>query len=43
MFEALLEIDEKLLIYLNNLGSERWDFFWLFITNQFQLSNHQTV
>ena len=35
MFEALLEIDEKLLIYLNNLGSERWDFFWLFITNQF--------
>ena len=35
MFEALIEKDKQLLIYLNNLGSEQWDPFWLFITNQF--------
>lgn len=35
MFESLLEKDRALLVYLNNLGSEQWDSFWLFITNQF--------
>ncbi|CAA0143561.1 phosphatase PAP2 family protein [Tenacibaculum maritimum] len=35
MIENLLQRDRELLIYLNNLGSEQWDAFWLFITNQF--------
>ena len=35
MLEEILKSDRELLIYLNNLGSEQWDAFWLFITNQF--------
>ena len=35
MFEILIQKDKQLLIYLNSLGSEQWDPFWLFITNQF--------
>lgn len=35
MLEDFLEKDRELLVFLNNLGSERWDAFWLFITNQF--------
>ena len=35
MFEALLNSDVDLLIYLNNLGTERWDGFWLVVTNKF--------
>ncbi len=27
--------DEKIVIYLNNLGSETWDGFWLTVTDQF--------
>lgn len=34
MIEKIIEIDKSLLIFLNNLGSEQWDGFWLFITNQ---------
>ncbi|MBL4905578.1 MAG: phosphatase PAP2 family protein [Flavobacteriaceae bacterium] len=34
MFETLIQKDRAILIYLNNLGSEQWDPFWLFITNQ---------
>lgn len=34
MFERLIQKDREFLIYLNNLGSEQWDSFWLFITNQ---------
>ncbi|NVK51606.1 MAG: phosphatase PAP2 family protein [Flavobacteriaceae bacterium] len=34
MFDILLQKDKELLIYLNNLGSEQWDSFWLMITNQ---------
>jgi len=34
MFETLIQKDKQFLIYLNNLGSEQWDPFWLFITNQ---------
>ncbi len=26
--------DERLLLYLNNLGNEKWDAFWLYITDQ---------
>jgi len=35
MFDHLIQKDRELLIYLNNLGSEQWDFLWLGITNQF--------
>lgn len=34
MVEYLFEIDKNVLIFLNNLGSERFDFLWLIITKQ---------
>ncbi len=34
MFDYLLELDRDLLVYLNNLGSQAWDPFFLFITKQ---------
>ncbi|TMM56128.1 phosphatase PAP2 family protein [Maribacter algarum] len=33
MFEKLVEWDKQTLIYLNNLGSEQFDAFWLITTN----------
>ncbi|CAL2077624.1 phosphatase PAP2 family protein [Tenacibaculum dicentrarchi] len=33
--EDIIQKDQALLIYLNNLGSEQWDWLWLGITNQF--------
>ncbi len=33
--EQLLQLDEQIFIYLNGLGSERWDQIWLLITNKF--------
>jgi undecaprenyl-diphosphatase len=33
MLERIKEIDIELLTYLNNLGSENWDGFWLFMTD----------
>ncbi len=35
MLEKILEIDSELFLFLNNLGSETFDQFWLWITNQF--------
>lgn len=35
MLEYLIELDHSVFLYLNNLGSESWDGFWLFITKQF--------
>lgn len=35
MIENIIQKDKELLIYLNSLGSENWDGFWLAITNQF--------
>ena len=32
MFEKIRNIDTDLMIYLNNLGSESWDGFWMFMT-----------
>lgn len=32
MIENLKNIDIELLVFLNNLGSETWDGFWLFMT-----------
>ena len=34
MLETLLELDKNLFIFLNGLGSEAYDGFWLFITKQ---------
>lgn len=34
MLEQLLQLDEQAFVYLNSLGSERWDGLWLFITNK---------
>lgn len=38
MIENLLQKDTEFLIFLNNLGSEQWDGFWLALTNQFHWS-----
>lgn len=38
MIESLLQRDTEILIFLNNLGSEQWDGFWLALTNQFHWS-----
>lgn len=35
MIEKILEIDQRLFVFLNGLGSETFDGFWLWITNQF--------
>lgn len=32
--ETLIELDEQLFLYLNNLGSRTWDWFWVFITEK---------
>ena len=34
MFEYIIQKDKELLVFLNNLGSESWDSFWLLVTNQ---------
>ena len=34
MFEKIIELDKSLLIFINGLGSEQWDGFWLFATKQ---------
>lgn len=34
MLEQLVNLDKKLLIFLNNLGSEPFDGFWLLVTKQ---------
>ena len=38
MLDNIIQIDQKILIFLNNLGSEQWDPFWLLITNQLSWS-----
>lgn len=35
MLDKLLEIDRDVFVWLNSLGSEQFDGFWLFITKQF--------
>lgn len=32
--EELIQLDKNLFLFLNNLGSEQWDGFWLFTTKQ---------
>ena len=33
--DQIIEYDKELFIYLNSFGSEPWDDFWVFVTNQF--------
>jgi undecaprenyl-diphosphatase len=33
--EQLLQWDQELFLYLNNLGTPVWDWFWIFITHKF--------
>lgn len=35
MFEYIIEKDKELLLFLNGLGSEGWDIFWLFVSHKF--------
>ena len=35
MFETLLKFDKNMLVFLNGLGSDQWDSFWLYATKQF--------
>lgn len=35
MLKKISQIDKELLIFLNNLGNEYWDGFWLFMTNKY--------
>lgn len=35
LLNSILEKDRQFLIFLNNLGNENWDTFWLNITNKF--------
>jgi len=32
--EELIQLDQKIFLYLNNLGSPTWDGFWMFITGK---------
>jgi len=34
MWEQIIQWDKELLVFLNNLGNESWDPFWLYITKQ---------
>jgi len=34
MLEKIIHLDKELLVYLNGLGTERWDWLWLIITKQ---------
>ncbi len=35
MLDTLVQWDRELFLFLNGLGTESWDGFWLFITNKF--------
>ncbi len=35
MLDQLLQQDKELFLILNNLGTETWDGFWMFMTNKF--------
>ncbi|MDO4781980.1 MAG: phosphatase PAP2 family protein [Capnocytophaga felis] len=35
MLEYIIEKDKELLLFLNGLGSEKWDGFWLFVSHKF--------
>ena len=34
MIDYIIGFDKRLFLFLNNLGSENWDFIWVFISNK---------
>ncbi|TRZ42801.1 phosphatase PAP2 family protein [Robertkochia solimangrovi] len=34
MLDKLIALDKELFVYLNGMGNENWDAFWMFITNK---------
>lgn len=34
MIDQLVQYDKELFLFLNNLGTESWDSFWMFMTNK---------
>ncbi|MGB5238899.1 MAG: phosphatase PAP2 family protein [Flavobacteriaceae bacterium] len=34
MLEELIQLDRNLFLFLNNLGTESWDGFWMFLTDK---------
>jgi undecaprenyl-diphosphatase len=34
MLQRINELDRELFLYLNNLGNENWDTFWLLVTDK---------
>ena len=34
MLEELVQLDRSIFLFLNNLGTESWDGFWMFLTNK---------
>ncbi|MCX2680276.1 phosphatase PAP2 family protein [Galbibacter sp. EGI 63066] len=34
MIDKLIEYDQRLFLFLNSLGNESWDGFWMFMTNK---------
>lgn len=37
MIEYLIDQDQKLFLYLNGLGSETWDSFWIILSSKFSM------
>ena len=35
MLEKIIQLDTELLIYLNGMGTETWDGFWMLVTSKF--------
>lgn len=35
MLDQLLQLDKELFLFLNSLGNNSWDAFWLFVTHKF--------
>jgi len=35
MLEKIIQLDTELLIFLNGMGTETWDGFWMLVTNKF--------
>ena len=34
MLEKIIKLDQEIFIFLNNLGTDFWDPFWIFISDQ---------
>ncbi|MBF25308.1 MAG: phosphatase PAP2 family protein [Flavobacteriales bacterium] len=39
----LIELDKNLFVFLNNLGSEKWDFLWIFFSNKLVIFTFITI